>query len=201
MTDSPREEPAMRSYFTKLFGSANVSKAQAVVKGLWGDDVGALIATEWVIVATIIVLGIIPGLIAVRQGTLSELTDAANALLSLNQSYSFSGQALVCGNCDRVEGFGDEGAGTNGTGGNVPGVGGINNLPAGAAGAKLPAGTGANATANGGAGALDGVGAAQTTGCRPMALTSGSAFQDTCKSVATRKTPATTCPNPSGPCD
>src|SRR5262249_25759573 len=139
------------------------------------------------------------GLIAVRQGTLSELTDAANALLSLNQSYSFSGQALVCGNCDRVEGFGTEGAGTNGTGGNVPGVGGINNLPAGAVGAKQPAGPGANGTGNGGA--LEGVGAAQTTGCPPMAFRSGSAFQDPCKSVATRKAPATTCPNPSGPCD
>ena len=60
---------------------------------LWNDDCGALIATEWVFVATILVLGAITGLVAVRQAVLSELTEFANAVLSLNQSYSFSGQS------------------------------------------------------------------------------------------------------------
>jgi hypothetical protein len=60
---------------------------------LWKDDCGALIATEWVFVATILVLGIITGLIMVRQAVISELGDFANALLSLNQSFSFSGQS------------------------------------------------------------------------------------------------------------
>jgi Flp pilus assembly pilin Flp len=63
---------------------------------LWKDDCGALIATEWVFVATILVLGSITGLVAVRQAVLSELQDVANALLSLDQSYSFSGQS----NCE-----------------------------------------------------------------------------------------------------
>jgi hypothetical protein len=60
---------------------------------LWGDDGGALIAAEWVFVATILVLGSITGLVAVRQAVLAELHDVANALLALNQSYSFSGQS------------------------------------------------------------------------------------------------------------
>jgi hypothetical protein len=60
---------------------------------LWNDDCGALIATEWVFVATILVLGSITGLVAVRQAVLSELTEFANAVLALNQSYSFSGQS------------------------------------------------------------------------------------------------------------
>src|SRR5581483_3981660 len=59
---------------------------------LWSDDSGALIATEWVFVATILVLGAITGLVAVRQAVLSELTEFANAVLALNQSYSFTGQ-------------------------------------------------------------------------------------------------------------
>jgi Flp pilus assembly pilin Flp len=63
---------------------------------LWNDDGGALIAVEWVFVATILVLGIITGLVAVRQAVLSELTEFANAVLSLNQSFSFSGQS----NCE-----------------------------------------------------------------------------------------------------
>jgi hypothetical protein len=63
---------------------------------LWGDDGGALIAAEWVFVATILVLGSITGLVAVRQAVIAELHDFANALLALNQSYSFSGQS----NCE-----------------------------------------------------------------------------------------------------
>jgi Flp pilus assembly pilin Flp len=60
---------------------------------LWRDDCGALIATEWVFVATILVLGIITGLVAVRQAVINELDEFANAVLSLNQSFSFSGQS------------------------------------------------------------------------------------------------------------
>ena len=60
---------------------------------LYNDDAGALIASEWVFVATILVLGAITGLVAVRQAVLSELTEFANALVALNQSYSFSGQS------------------------------------------------------------------------------------------------------------
>jgi len=63
---------------------------------LWNDDCGALIATEWVFVATILILGIITGLVAVRQAVISELTETAQAILALNQSFSFSGQS----NCE-----------------------------------------------------------------------------------------------------
>jgi Flp pilus assembly pilin Flp len=60
---------------------------------LWSDDNGALIATEWVFVATILILGIITGLVAVRQAVISELTEFANAVMALSQSYSFAGQS------------------------------------------------------------------------------------------------------------
>jgi Flp pilus assembly pilin Flp len=63
---------------------------------LWKDDCGALLATEWVVMATIIVLGVIPGLIAIRQGTVSELVDFSNATMSLDQSYEFNGQEIHC---------------------------------------------------------------------------------------------------------
>src|SRR5215471_13386349 len=67
-----------------------------MTRQLWNDDCGALIATEWVFVVTILVLGIITGLVAVRQALISELTETAQALMALNQSYSFSGQT----NCE-----------------------------------------------------------------------------------------------------
>jgi hypothetical protein len=64
---------------------------------LWNDDCGAgLITAEWLFLFTILVLGSITGLVAVRQALISELTESAQALLALNQSFSFSGQS----NCE-----------------------------------------------------------------------------------------------------
>jgi Flp pilus assembly pilin Flp len=63
---------------------------------LWKDDCGALIATEWVFVATILVLGSITGLVMVRQAVLAEFQDMAQAIMSLDQSYSFTAQS----NCE-----------------------------------------------------------------------------------------------------
>jgi Flp pilus assembly pilin Flp len=63
---------------------------------LWEDDDGALIAVEWIFLATILILGVITGMVAVRQAIIAEFHDIANALLALNQSFSFSGQS----NCE-----------------------------------------------------------------------------------------------------
>src|SRR5262249_9750517 len=63
---------------------------------LWNDDAGALIAAEWVFTATILTLGAITGLVAVRQAVIAELHDCANAFLALNCSYSYSGQSNCC---------------------------------------------------------------------------------------------------------
>ena len=62
---------------------------------LWKDDCGALLATEWVVLATIMVLGIVPGLIAIRNGLLREMNDVSNATMSLDQSYEFTGNELL----------------------------------------------------------------------------------------------------------
>ena len=64
---------------------------------LWRDDCGALLALEWVVLATIMVIGIMTGLTAVRQGVIAELHDVANAFLGLDQSYGFTGQETGCG--------------------------------------------------------------------------------------------------------
>ena len=65
---------------------------------LWVDDCGALLVTEWIIMATIIVLGVVPGLILIRKGLLHEMKDVANATMSLDQSYEFTGNEVLYGN-------------------------------------------------------------------------------------------------------
>jgi hypothetical protein len=63
---------------------------------LWNDDCGVEIIVELILVLTIVVLGAITGLVALRQAVIVELTELAQALMALNQSFSFSGQT----NCE-----------------------------------------------------------------------------------------------------
>jgi hypothetical protein len=56
---------------------------------LWTDDAGALLAVEWVFVATILILGSITGLVAVRQAIITELEEFAEAILELSTSWDF----------------------------------------------------------------------------------------------------------------
>ena len=63
---------------------------------LWQDDGGALLAMEWIFMATILVIGLVVGLTAIRQAISNELEEIAGAIGSLNQSYSFGGQSGCC---------------------------------------------------------------------------------------------------------
>ena len=68
-----------------------------MIRKLWNDDGGSgLVASEILFIFAIVVLGMITGLVAVRQALISELVESAQALLALNQSFSFSGQT----NCE-----------------------------------------------------------------------------------------------------
>jgi hypothetical protein len=64
-----------------------------MLRNLWNDDGGSgLVTSEILFIFVIIVLGVITGLIAVRQALISELVESAQALMALDQSFSFSGQ-------------------------------------------------------------------------------------------------------------
>lgn len=72
-----------------------------MLKKLWSDDQGALIAMEFLFVATILVIGVIAGLSSVRSAVNAELTELANAILALSQGYTING---VEGCCATVQG-------------------------------------------------------------------------------------------------
>lgn len=59
---------------------------------LWNDDAGAVLATEWVFMATILVIGIIPGMVAVRNSMNVSMLKAA---CQLNSSSCACSSALV----------------------------------------------------------------------------------------------------------
>jgi Flp pilus assembly pilin Flp len=64
---------------------------------LWRDERGALIATEWVFIVTILVIGLVVGLKSVQKAIVNELEEVASAIGALSQSYSFGGTSGCCG--------------------------------------------------------------------------------------------------------
>jgi len=67
-----------------------------MLKRLWRDQSGVLVTAEIVLVASILILGVLAGLTAVRNAVSSELGDFATGIARLDQSYYFSG-TVGCG--------------------------------------------------------------------------------------------------------
>lgn len=62
-----------------------------VLGRLWRDEVGFVISTELVLVSTILVLSMIIGMKKISSQVLGEMSDVANAIGFLNQSYYYDG--------------------------------------------------------------------------------------------------------------
>ena len=62
-----------------------------ILKRLWRDDAGFVASTDLLLIAVIVGLGTVVGLVALRDQVVQELTDVAQAIGHLNQSYRFEG--------------------------------------------------------------------------------------------------------------
>ncbi len=78
-----------------------LSAARRLFVQVWTDDCGAILSIELILFLTILVIGLVPGYIALRQGSLTQLLDLSNSVMALNASYSFSGQELDSAHYDR----------------------------------------------------------------------------------------------------
>jgi Flp pilus assembly pilin Flp len=58
--------------------------------GLWQDD-GGIVSLEYLQLATVVGLGLVVGLSALNAALTSEYTELSNAILALDQSYSYVG--------------------------------------------------------------------------------------------------------------
>jgi hypothetical protein len=63
---------------------------QRILWTAWSEDDGVL-SFEWTILTVVIVFGIVGGLAAGRDALIDELGDMAEAVISINQSFSFTG--------------------------------------------------------------------------------------------------------------
>ncbi|MFO0799779.1 MAG: hypothetical protein U0804_20090 [Gemmataceae bacterium] len=62
---------------------------------LWDDDQGAVISSELVLVLGILIFGLIPGLVALRNSVNSALTTIGNFLGRITPSFTYSGYAVM----------------------------------------------------------------------------------------------------------
>ena len=62
-----------------------------MLKTLWNDESGVILSAEIVLVGTILVLGMIVGLVSVQSAVVQELGDIASAFGDLDQSYETTG--------------------------------------------------------------------------------------------------------------
>ena len=58
-----------------------------MLKRAWVEEQGVL-TFEWVLLVTLLTIGVVGGIAAVRDAILSELGDLAQAMISLDQSYT-----------------------------------------------------------------------------------------------------------------
>ena len=63
----------------------------SVLNTLWNDESGVILSAELVLVCTILVLGLLVGMVELQCAIVGELSDLASAFGNLNQSYNHSG--------------------------------------------------------------------------------------------------------------
>ena len=60
------------------------------MRRLWNDEAGFVVSTDLVLISAILVLGLMVGLVSLRDQVVTELADVGYAFALLNQSYTWS---------------------------------------------------------------------------------------------------------------
>ena len=93
-----------------------------MLQRFWKDEAAFAVSTELILIATVVVIGMIVGLVTVRDSIVQELGDLALAIGNMNQSFYWTG---VSGCTSQTAGsyFTDEFDRCDGIGKDTPGVG------------------------------------------------------------------------------
>src|SRR5215211_6212341 len=65
-----------------------------LLQNMWREDDGGL-SFEWVLLITLLTIGIVSGLAGARDAIIDELGDVAEAAQGIDQSYTLSGISLI----------------------------------------------------------------------------------------------------------
>jgi Flp pilus assembly pilin Flp len=77
---------------------------KSLLKRVWREDEGVL-TFEWILLITVLAIGIVGGLSAVRDAIISELGDVAAAVTALDQSYTIINPMEVVVHTGDVDGM------------------------------------------------------------------------------------------------
>ena len=77
-----------------------------MIKSLWNDEAGVILSAELVLIATILVLGMIVGLVELQTAVVTELGDLATSFGKLDQSFNTAGFRSVDGLHQKARTFG-----------------------------------------------------------------------------------------------
>lgn len=61
-----------------------------MIKALWNDEAGVILSAEIVLIGTILVIGMVVGLVELQCSVVDELNDLGDAIGSMNQSFMTS---------------------------------------------------------------------------------------------------------------
>ena len=62
-----------------------------LLRRLWNDDRGAIISVEFILIVAILIFGLIPGLVALRNSVDAALGTIGNVLTTIVPNFTFSG--------------------------------------------------------------------------------------------------------------
>jgi Flp pilus assembly pilin Flp len=79
----------------KLSAVTHSERFTNMLKKLWNDEVGVILSAELVLILTILVIGMIVGLVELQCAVVAELSDLGDAIGNLDQSYVTSGITSV----------------------------------------------------------------------------------------------------------
>jgi len=77
----------------------------SLAKQIWPEDRGTL-TFEWVLLITLLVIGVVGGVSAVRDAIITELGDVASAAVNIDQSYTVTSETVAQGETPLGNSFG-----------------------------------------------------------------------------------------------
>jgi Flp pilus assembly pilin Flp len=69
----------------------------------WADDRGALLSIEFLLMASVLVLGLVVGMTTLRNAIAAEFAALANAILTLSVGFSIGGLSGCCSSVDGAQ--------------------------------------------------------------------------------------------------
>jgi Flp pilus assembly pilin Flp len=63
----------------------------SILRKLWNDDAGAILAVEWTLLTSVMVMGVTGGAVMVRDAVNAQMANVATTIQTMTPQFTFSG--------------------------------------------------------------------------------------------------------------